>query len=305
MFRCKECQAEYETKPDYCDCGNDTFDEIKIEVQKPEEKETIKEKVVEAKPEPPKPEAQPKIEVTQENIVSKISKQPSDISTFAWIFFAICIILSLLIIFVIGNPTAKEDLTTEQKVEAQTNDKLPNIDDLWNNKLPKIEVKTIEQKPEIPVQVETKKKSVNDAPQPVKKVQSNSKKPTTNTVAKTSKTVQKTPTNTQTAKKTTSSANKQELANYKINLRNKIASRIDFASIVGDGSCVVSFKISNSGQLTNRNFAVQSENTSLNDVVYRAMMQTPSYIAPPQGYNGETLRLSVKIYSGSFEVSLN
>lgn len=124
-------------------------------------------------------------------------------------------------------------------------------------------------------------------------------------MAKTSKTVQKTPTNTQTAKKTTSSVNKQELANYKINLRNKIASRIDFASIVGDGSCVVSFKISNSGQLTNRNFAVQSENTSLNDVVYRAMMQTPSYIAPPQGYNGETLRLSVKIYSGSFEVSLN
>ena len=41
MFRCKECQAEYETKPDYCDCGNDTFDEIKIEVQKPEEKETM------------------------------------------------------------------------------------------------------------------------------------------------------------------------------------------------------------------------------------------------------------------------
>ena len=28
MFRCKECQAEYEVKPDYCDCGNDTFDEI-------------------------------------------------------------------------------------------------------------------------------------------------------------------------------------------------------------------------------------------------------------------------------------
>lgn len=305
MFRCKECQAEYETKPDYCDCGNDTFDEIKTEVQKSEPKEVIKEKVVETKPEPPQPETQPKIEVTQENTVSKISKQPSDISTFAWIFFAICIILSLLVIFVIGNPTAKEDLTIEQKVESQTNDKLPNIDDLWNNKLPKIEVKTIEQKPEIPVQVETKKKSINDAPQPAKKVQSTSKKPATNTVAKTTKTIQKAPTNTQTAKKTTSTVNKQELANYKINLRNKIASRIDFASIVGDGSCVVSFKISNSGQLINRNFAVQSENTSLNDVVYRAMMQTPSYIAPPQGYNGETLRLSVKIYSGSFEVSLN
>ena len=28
MFRCRECQTEYEVKPDYCDCGNDTFDEI-------------------------------------------------------------------------------------------------------------------------------------------------------------------------------------------------------------------------------------------------------------------------------------
>ena len=25
MYKCKECGTEYETKPDYCDCGNDTF----------------------------------------------------------------------------------------------------------------------------------------------------------------------------------------------------------------------------------------------------------------------------------------
>ena len=28
MFKCKECGTEYETKPDYCDCGNNTFEEI-------------------------------------------------------------------------------------------------------------------------------------------------------------------------------------------------------------------------------------------------------------------------------------
>ena len=28
MFRCTECQTEYEVKPDFCDCGNDTFEEI-------------------------------------------------------------------------------------------------------------------------------------------------------------------------------------------------------------------------------------------------------------------------------------
>ena len=25
MFRCKECGTEFDVKPDYCDCGNDTF----------------------------------------------------------------------------------------------------------------------------------------------------------------------------------------------------------------------------------------------------------------------------------------
>lgn len=28
MYKCKECNAEYKIKPDYCDCGNDTFDYI-------------------------------------------------------------------------------------------------------------------------------------------------------------------------------------------------------------------------------------------------------------------------------------
>lgn len=28
MYKCTICSKEYEIKPDYCDCGNDTFDEI-------------------------------------------------------------------------------------------------------------------------------------------------------------------------------------------------------------------------------------------------------------------------------------
>ena len=30
MYRCTECNAEYETKPQYCDCGNNIFEEIKV-----------------------------------------------------------------------------------------------------------------------------------------------------------------------------------------------------------------------------------------------------------------------------------
>ena len=37
MFKCKECGSEFDNKPDYCDCGNDTFEEIISEIKAQEE----------------------------------------------------------------------------------------------------------------------------------------------------------------------------------------------------------------------------------------------------------------------------
>ena len=98
---------------------------------------------------------------------------------------------------------------------------------------------------------------------------------------------------------------KKELANYKVALRNTIGKKIDFANVIGDGSCTVAFKIASSGKLTNRAFTVQSKNTTLNDAVYAAVMATPSYNPPPSGYNGETLYLKITFYNGNFQISLN
>ena len=28
MYKCKDCGKEYKTKPDYCECGNNIFEEI-------------------------------------------------------------------------------------------------------------------------------------------------------------------------------------------------------------------------------------------------------------------------------------
>ena len=42
MFRCKECGSEFDIKPDYCDCGNDTFEEIVEKVEPAIEIEPIK-----------------------------------------------------------------------------------------------------------------------------------------------------------------------------------------------------------------------------------------------------------------------
>ena len=36
MFKCSECGQEFEIKPDYCDCGNDIFEEV-LNVEKIDE----------------------------------------------------------------------------------------------------------------------------------------------------------------------------------------------------------------------------------------------------------------------------
>ncbi len=96
----------------------------------------------------------------------------------------------------------------------------------------------------------------------------------------------------------------QELTTYKASLRNNIGRKINFAHIVGDGNCAITFNINSSGKLTNRKFSQQSTNITLNDAVYSAMMSTPSYNPPPEGYKNETLTFHVKIYNGNYEISL-
>ena len=101
------------------------------------------------------------------------------------------------------------------------------------------------------------------------------------------------------------SALKKEFANYKISLRNAIGKKIDFANVIGDGACTVSFKIDSSGRLISRAFANQSSNTTLNNAVYSAVMATPSYNPPPAGYKNETLYLKINFYNGNFQITLN
>lgn len=97
---------------------------------------------------------------------------------------------------------------------------------------------------------------------------------------------------------------KRELDNYKVGLRNTIGRKVDFTKVVGDGECVVAFKIASNGKLINRSFAKQSSNITLNDAVYSAIMATPSYNPPPSGYNNETLNLKIRFYGGNYDVSL-
>lgn len=354
MFRCKECGTEFDVKPDYCDCGNDTFDEIveQIEsVELPKEEPTLpklennnpfkfEQKVAKEVVREEKVEKTPKKEKRQEPLI--VFERPDlpqiKIEPISLTIFLICLILSFVIVFFVGNPDS--NVQAKKEVKQQTiNNNIPNIDKIWDNTKPTAqqmaETQVAEESPaepvieQEPVQVEnpvqkiiapqktqtpkklqtknnsavTLPKSKQSKPVNVGNIQQKSK-PTTTKPQQTSSSTQKPKVQTQVTQ-SVQKVNPQEMAYYKIALRNKIASKIDFTNILGDGTCVVTFKVSSSGQLTNRAFAKQSDNGMLNDEVYQAIMSTPTFKAPPTGYNGATMRLTVRMYGGQFEVSLN
>ena len=347
MFKCTECGTEYEIKPDYCDCGNDTFEEIKPAAVEPA---PVK---IEKKPEP-KP--QPKVKPQPTKTFSAPKVDPVSLT-----IFLACIVLSFIILFFVGNP--KEQTEEEKVFEETTITDIPKIDKFWNNST--VGVVSDKQEPvEQPVVQQVQQlvqKVIPQTTKPVQKIQTpkvttkpkttakpavqkpaaqtakpqNTTKTTTQTTQKPATTTPKIPQTTlnvtqnqqttqpqttqpQTTTKpatttqqtqpktqTNTAAAQQELVNYKVSLRNTIGRKIDFTKVVGDGNCSITFKVSSSGQLTNRAFSKLSGNITLNDAVYNAMKATPSFSAPPASYKGETLTLTIKFTNGNFAITLN
>ena len=321
MFKCKECGTEYQTKPDYCDCGNDTFEEVLP--PKPAERENT---TVETKDDMWVEEngfGYPVDEQSYNNMQKESEKRTvknnvQTVQPYAIITFAVCLILSLLIILFAFNPKNISEQNSNTKSETIKTQQVPSIEKIWNNSTEglseyqsKAKVEQTEQTKPIVKQEENKKKKIEVTKPKKQEVKSTVK--TIPTTAKTTNNIQKTKTQIQqkiTPSANTTQANKpkanpQEIANYNIKLRNHIASKINFLSIVGDGTCTFSFKVTSEGTLTNKKATKLSENESLNEAVYNALRQVYSYNAPPIGYKSEMLNLTVKMYNNSYEVYLN
>ena len=289
MYKCTDCGQEYRIKPEYCDCGNNIFEEYQ-----------------EIKPEQPisaTPRKINKLKNYDKNLTGEIT---------SWLIFSICIILSVLTLLFLGNgKTSETDVDQKPKIHITSN--IPSIDELWveNNiqhpveekpsilqtifnapVVPKIKIKP--NKPEKPDKVQNK--------QPNRPAQYMTEEQKNALVKRLTKTE---PTITETTPKVDEAALRREYTAYKTTLRNTIAATIDFASIIGDGKCSVTFRIDKTGNLIERKFSLQSDNNSLNDVVYNAMMRNPAFQPPPEGYKNETLTFTVKMYGGNFEVTLN
>lgn len=364
MYKCKECGCEYKDKPDYCDCGNDEFEEVSVQKEEispkteaviiPAKKtENIKVKTEGVKI---KPEIKPKKTFSEQ--YPGFSRLMSSIDPISGVIFLTCLFLSVYVIFFAWNVEDTGLNEANEVKETKIAKNIPTIETFWNNAPPKAEVKTEPPKTEVKEENIIKKitapisnQKTDKATVKVKNTAQTVSKPVVKTTAKqTTKTqaqkpqTQKTTANTTTqkskaaqqtvvkpaaqttavstpqksaaeiaaeeaAKKAAESQKaaklKQEFINYKAGLRNTIGRKIDFTRVIGDGNCTVAFKIDSTGKLISRSFAKQSTNITLNDAVYAAVMSTPKYNPPPEGYKNETLNLNISFYDGNFEITLN
>ena len=257
MYKCSECGAEYKTKPQYCDCGNDEFDEITVQ---------------------------------KKEFINPLKHY--NISIYALLFFISCLILSALVILFFANPKPQ---TTDSKIQPPKpiTQNIPNIETFWDN-TPIKQVEQVEEEvtplPEpapiiikqIIKQQPSKPAVKQPAPKPVVKEQP---KPVTKPAPAKPQVV-----------------NNKEVQNYKLRLRNALFYKLNYSAIQGAGKCGVQFAVNSEGKLINRAFTFQSDNKTLNDEVYKMLMRLPTFDAPPQGYNGELIKLSIEFNNGEYEI---
>lgn len=309
MFRCTECKLEYKTKPDYCKCGNDEFDEFEIlntQHQNNQEKITFPDEL--------------------------FNKKLLPIA-----FLILCIIFAI-IPWLFKSNSVEKNQTEDKKIISQN---IPDIESIWENspKAPskkqeerQIEPKISKQpKPQTqntllqnttsvqnsktkaaatPKKVQPKPKQTNSIPQN----SADKNKPKSSTQVKTQNTNQTKPTTAQSNSQTIQQPppqpkpqppkmNAQEFLEYKGQIRTALLGKLNITAIQGSGDCAVEFSLDNSGKLINRNFIYKSQNKSLNDEVYLMLMRLPYFKTPPANYNGEKIKLKFYINNGYYEIT--
>lgn len=279
MFRCTDCNTEYKIKPDYCDCGNNMFNEI--------------------------PEQMPAHSYTAIPAGQIISI----------IIFVFCLILAVIPWTI---PAQKsKPVSSPAKLEKQEAN-IPDIDKIWNDKtakaLPPITAQQTAAEPKKSpalriVKSTTQQPAKNNVtapknqskPEPQAKKQSSQKPKQQQTINQNKKATATTlPASPKPQRPVMS---KTEFENYKNGIRLALLSKLDLVKITGAGECAVKFSLAQNGKLINRGFLYQSNNKSLNDQIYYMLMRLPVYKTPPAGYSGEVIKLKFRIDNGAYEIS--
>ena len=275
MYKCRECKTEYKEKVEYCDCGNNTFDYI--EDKNPAKKENTS--------------------LTLEQKSELVSR----------LFFALCVIISLLVWLIPVKSEVKQEAKPKPKPTV-SKEKIPNIDTIWDDT-------PIYQQSQ--TQVTSDRLTANNFSQPQgSTVKKNSAKPQQvskpaeyeivyNPPPVSSKKKELTQPKHLEVQKPSYNPNSPAMLKYKGDLRAALFSKFAAGSIPGSGTCEISFSVDKTGKLINRKFTHESDNKTLNDVVYYMLMSVPKYLPPPAEYNGQTIRMKFVIENGSYEISIN
>lgn len=285
MYKCKDCGKEYKTKPDYCECGNNIFEETGIVL--------------------------PKKTLTLEQKSEILSR----------IFFAICLIISIIIWLI---PTSKTE-KHHTKPTPQVTKSIPNIDTIWNStpaytqKNVELELLSPNEKIQPTQEIKQSKKSENiqNLEQSKKKIikpvekKAIEQKPPKQIKSpkiieqKQSKQIQPPKPIEEKQEQSYYNPNSPMMLRYKGQLRSALFSKFAVGSIQGSGSCSISFSINPNGKLINRKFTRESNNKSLDDAVYYMLMSLPNFTPPPDEYNGEPINMNFTINNGNYEVTIH
>lgn len=285
MYRCKDCNAEYLNKPEYCDCGNNSFEEIESFDSKEFEIEGVDFK-----------KSRKKVFFEQYPKIKEILDSLDILSTS---IFVVCIILSILSWVFIGKEDSniKQEKKTPHHVQKQVkNADIPDIDSFWNS-TPPAETKVIEQ-PQVQNPMPTPFDNVIEPPAPTPQYNPPLPKPSPIVMPVRQKNIVKPSTQSQKS----ASSNSAMMA-YKNSLRQVLFSHLAVTSVQGVGRCEIEFSVDKGGRLLNRRFSKLSDNKSLNDAVYNMLMSVPQFSPPPVEYSGEKIRLNFSFDNGYYEVS--
>lgn len=124
MYKCTECQAEYTNCPDFCDCGNDTFEEVY--------EEAYEEEYYEEPVRPVRRPTRPKRVLTPEEI-EEMEEEAADKKK-AMITMGIALLICLVAICCPPYPQKKIEKVKEKAAVAKV--KLPDVSSYWDNTLP-------------------------------------------------------------------------------------------------------------------------------------------------------------------------
>ena len=279
MFVCQDCLKEYSVKPDFCDCGNNIFNEVEVAA--------VIENVEKVKGQ------------TFLDQYPYLEKSMESLDVLSCIIFIALLILSIVSWFVIGNYGTAGSLLAKHVSHNNVKQNKPSVDinSLWDDTQPKPVVQKIANSTSEPVIQEEPQNNQNESePQPEQNVQESIPKPNI-VINKThdnlsapvlpmiKKTVSVIQNNTASEPSYNAPKVEESLDHYLDRLRRMIDSNWDREALSG-GWVVIQFRISKDGNLYNINIRNSSGYAPLEQSAMHAIYMSRHFDPPPSTYNG-------------------